>query len=150
MDVGCYCINASRLFAGEPQQVLGTHVTNDAGVDVRFAATILSAGDVVTQFDTGLDIPVREELELIGDRGQIVVHDPWHGLEPVIELRRDGGTETFPIEAADSYRLELENLGDAIIGGAEPLLGRADAVGQARVLEALFRSAREQRPIDLA
>ena len=121
-----------------------------AGVDVRFAATILSAGGVVTQFDAAIDVPVREELELIGDRGHIVVHDPWHGLEPAIELRRDGTTEILPVEAADSYQLELENLGDAIRGIAEPLLGRADAVGQARVIEALFRSAREQRPVELA
>ena len=149
MDVGCYCVNATRLLAGEPEQVYGAHVLNAAGVDVRFAATILSAGGVVTQFDAAIDIPVREELELIGDRGHIVVHDPWHGLEPAIELRRDGVTEILPVEAADSYQLELENLGDAIRGTAEPLLGRADAVGQARVLEALFRSAREERPIAL-
>jgi D-xylose 1-dehydrogenase (NADP+, D-xylono-1,5-lactone-forming) len=147
MDVGCYCVNATRLLAGEPHQVYGAHVLNDAGVDVRFAATMLSAGGVVTQFDSSVDVPVREELELVGERGHIVVHDPWHGLEPELELRRDGETDRFPIEAADSYQLELENLGDAIRGTAQPLLGRADAVGQARVLEALFRSAREQRPI---
>ena len=89
----------------------------------------------------GLDVPVREELELIGDRGHIVVHDPWHGLEPAIELRRDETTEMIAVEAVDSYRLELENLSDAVRGNADPLLGRADAVAQARVMEALFRSA---------
>ena len=31
------------------------------------------------------------------------------------------------LQPADSYRLELENLGDAIAGRAEPLLGREDA-----------------------
>jgi xylose dehydrogenase (NAD/NADP) len=149
MDVGCYCVNASRLIAGEPQQVYGAHVLNAAGVDVRFVGTLHGAGGAVSLFDSGLDVPVREELELVGERGHIVVHDPWHGLEPGIELRRDGETETFPIEAADSYQLELENVGDAIRGRAEQLLGRADAVGQARVLDAMFRSAQERRPIDL-
>ena len=41
----------------------------------------------------------------------------------------------------DSYRLELENLSDAIRGEGELLLGREDAVAQARALEALHESA---------
>jgi predicted dehydrogenase len=41
----------------------------------------------------------------------------------------------------DAYRLEMENLSDAIFGRAKPLLGRADALGQARVIDALLQSA---------
>jgi xylose dehydrogenase (NAD/NADP) len=55
--------------------------------------------------------------------------------------------EEIAVEAADSYRLELENLSDAIRGEAEPLLGREDAVGQARTIEALYLSATEGRPV---
>ena len=45
------------------------------------------------------------------------------------------------VEPADSYRLQIENFSDAIRGAADPLLGREDAVGQVRVIEALYRSA---------
>ena len=41
----------------------------------------------------------------------------------------------------------LDNLADAIQGRAPQLLGRDDAVGQARVLEALYRSADEGRSV---
>ena len=44
---------------------------------------------------------------------------------------------------------QLENLSDAVRGRAEPLLGRDDALGQARVIEALYRSADEGRPVSL-
>jgi hypothetical protein len=37
----------------------------------------------------------------------------------------------------------------AITGEAEPLLGREDAVGQARALQALYDSADEGRPVEL-
>ena len=57
----------------------------------------------------------------------------------MIELRRDR-VERIELEPVDSYRLELENLANAI-GEAPLLLGRADAVGQARAIAALFRSA---------
>jgi predicted dehydrogenase len=56
-------------------------------------------------------------------------------------LERDGSSETVPVEEVNSYRLELENLADAIEGRAPALLGRDDAVAQARVIDALYRSA---------
>ena len=61
--------------------------------------------------------------------------------EPGIELRRDDGVERIATERADSYQLELENVSDAIRGDGELLLGREDAVAQARALDALHRSA---------
>ncbi len=149
MDVGCYCVSAARLLAGEPERVYGERVKNDSGVDARFAATMRFPGGVMSQFDSALDLPVREELELVGDEGSLVVHDPWHALAPKLELRRGGGVEEIALEPVDSYRLELEDLSDAILGKKKPLLGRADALGQARVIEALFRSAEEGRPVAL-
>jgi xylose dehydrogenase (NAD/NADP) len=41
----------------------------------------------------------------------------------------------------NSYKLELENVSAAIRGEAELLLGRDDARGQARTIEALYDAA---------
>jgi D-xylose 1-dehydrogenase (NADP+, D-xylono-1,5-lactone-forming) len=57
--------------------------------------------------------------------------------------------ERIEVEPADSYRLELENLSDAIRDTTDPLLGREDAVGQARVIEALYRSAASGTAVSL-
>ena len=83
---------------------------------------------------------------MVGSEGSLFLDDPWHCNAPVIELRRDGETERIEVEPVDSYRLELENLCDAIRGEGELLLGRADAVGQARALEALHESATSGTP----
>ena len=141
MDVGCYCVSGCRLLAGEPERVYGEQVTGSTGVDVVFAGTMRFAGDVLGEFDCGLSLPSRDELEAMGTDGSLFLDDPWHARKPVIELRRDGEVERIELEPADSYMLELENLSDAIRGRAEPLLGREDAVGQARAIEALYRSA---------
>ena len=73
--------------------------------------------------------------------------DPWLCSNPGIELARDGGTERIPVPTADSYLLELEDFARAVAGEAQPLLGREDAVGQARALAALRRSAAEGVPV---
>ena len=141
MDVGCYCVSGSRLLAGEPDQVYGQQLVGPSGTDWVFTGTMRFPGDVFAQFDCGTALPERDELEVIGSDGSLFLDDPWHCREPVIELRRDGGMERIEVEPADSYRLELENLSDAIRGATDPLLGREDAVAQARVIDALYRSA---------
>jgi xylose dehydrogenase (NAD/NADP) len=95
-------------------------------------------------------LPERDELEAIGDEASLFLDDPWHCRVPGIELRRSGKVELIEIEPANSYRLELDNLSDAIRGLAEPLLGRADGVGQARAIEALYRSAESGAAVELA
>jgi predicted dehydrogenase len=121
--------------------VYGEQVTGPTGVDVVFAGAMRFAGDVVGEFDCGLSLPSRDELEVMGSDGSLFLDDPWHAREPVIEVRRDDQVERIEVERADSYGLELENLSDAIRGRGQPLLGRADAVGQAHAIEALYRSA---------
>jgi len=143
MDVGCYCVSGSRLLAGEPESVFGRAYVGPTGTDWLFTASLRFPGDVLGLFDCGISLAERDELEAIGTEGSLFLDDPWHCTEPVIELRREGAIERIELEAVDSYRLELENLADAIAGTEPLLLGRADAVGQARTIEALFRSADE-------
>jgi len=149
MDVGCYCVSGLRLLGGEPEQVYGEQVLGESGVDELFTGAMRFPGNVLAQFDSGLVVPERDELEAIGEEGSLFLDDPWHCTRPVIELRTAGGVEEIAVEQADSYRLQLENMSDAIRGEAEPVLGRQDAVGQARAIEALYRSAAEDRPLSL-
>ena len=142
MDLGCYCISAARLLAGEPVRVAGQAVTTADGVDRRFAATLRHDGDVLTTLDCAFDLPPRRELQAVGTSGVLSTEDPWHCSASRIDIRRpDGTAETVTVTPQDSYRLELENFGAAVQGTAEPLLGRADALGQARTIEALYASA---------
>jgi predicted dehydrogenase len=95
-------------------------------------------------------------MEIVGEDGVVVVEAPWRidwGGDVTV-ARRAGGEvateiETIPMETANSYRLQLDNLADAIAGRAPQLLGRDDALGQARTIEALYRSAEERRVADV-
>jgi predicted dehydrogenase len=140
MDVGSYCVNAIRVLAGDPERFQAQQVVGPSGVDVCLVATLAFPDDVVAHFDCGFVLPSRAELEVVGEEGVLFVADPFHIRTPGIELRRATETELIAVEPANSYRLELENVCDAIRGRAPLLLGRDDAVGQARAIEALYRS----------
>ena len=141
MDLGCYCISAIRLAGGEPEGMHAEQVLGESGVDVVFAATLRLPDDALAHFDCGFVLPTRHEVEIVGEEASLFLDDPWQVRSPGIELRRDGEVERIEAERANSYRLELENVSDAIGGEGQLLLGRDDAVAQARVIEALYQAA---------
>jgi predicted dehydrogenase len=142
MDVGCYCVSGARLFCGEPEVAIGRQVLDPGGVDVRFAGALAFPGEVLAHFDCGLDVPFTSLVEIVGSEAALRLPSPFLIQDPGIELVRDGRPpERIEVEPAGSYRLEFENIGAAIRGEGEPLLGREDALGQARAIEALYRSA---------
>jgi predicted dehydrogenase len=149
MDVGCYAVSGSRLFGGEPERVFGEAWFGSSGTDWVFAGMLRFPGNVMAVFDSGTAMTERDELEAIGSDGSLFLDDPWHCKVPGIELRREGRIERIELDPVDSYRLELENLSDVIRGDSELLLGRDDAVAQARALEALHDSAMRGAPVSL-
>ena len=150
MDVGCYCVSGSRLIAGEPVRVIGEQALGGDGVDVAFTGVMRFADDVCAHFDAGLALASKDLLEVVGDQGTLRLNDPWHCRNPGIDLLREDRNERIEIEPANSYRLEAENMSAAIRGEAPLLLDRADAVGQARTIEALYEAAESGVAVTLA
>ncbi len=145
MDVGCYCVSGARLVAGqEPDVVYGQQVTTADGVDRRFAALLHFPSGLTATFHCGFD-SFSETLEIIGRDGTIYLPDPWHATQGLILV--DG--EEVRVEPINPYQCELDDMAAAIRGEKAPRLGRADAMGQARTIEALYRSAAEGVPVSL-
>ena len=147
MDVGTYGVSAARLLGGEPERVYGEQVIGDTGVDTLFTGLMRFPRGLIAQVDAGMELPRRDGLEAVGTEGSLVIPDPWIAQRLVLHLRRGDSREEIALPPADPYRLELDNMCAAITGEAEPLLGREDAIGQARALDALYRSADEGRPV---
>jgi xylose dehydrogenase (NAD/NADP) len=165
LDLGCYCTSAIRLFGGQPLRVAAEQVVDTApgadGGDLRLAATLALPGDVLAQMDVALDLPRRDELELIGTDGKIRIPDPWLCRRGCVELERGGVTERLPADPAgefglstepdndDAYGLEFAAASRAIAAGTPPRFGRADAVDQAAAVEAVRRAAATGTRVDL-
>ena len=141
MDVGCYCVSGSRLLAGEPERASAHQVLGPSGVDLRLVGTLVFPGEVVAQIDCAFDLPLRQSLEVFGSEGSLRVVWPWNVRVAGIELRHGNTVERVEVAEVDAYRLQSDNFSRAIRGAEEPLLGRADAVGQARTIDSLYRSA---------
>jgi predicted dehydrogenase len=144
-------------------QVLDPAEDADGG-DLRLAATLSLPGDALAQFDVALDYPRRDELEIVGSTGKIIIPDPWLCRRGRVELvGSDGRSRLLPADPTgayrlgdhtdpdndDAYRIEFETASRAIATGTAPTFGRADAVDQAAALDAVRLAARTGRTVTL-
>ncbi|WP_051223316.1 Gfo/Idh/MocA family protein [Conexibacter woesei] len=146
MDVGSYCVSASRTFAGgEPVAASAQRIAGGDGVDLALTGLLRFDGDVLAVFDCAFTGPARHFVQLLGSEGSLRLADPWHARgDQVIEHRGldpDAAPERIVVPAVNHYALQIADLEAAARGEKEPRLGRADAVGQARALELLYASA---------
>ena len=146
LDVGSYCVNVSRLLAGEPEVVYAERVLAASGVDARFAATLRFPGDVLGHFDCGFDGPRRHEVEAVGSSGRLVLSPAFAADDGVLQLVVGDDVAQVDLPSTHRYHLEVENFARAVLGEEPPLLDRRESVGQARALDALIRSAETGLP----
>jgi predicted dehydrogenase len=153
MDVGCYCVNATRFFSGGAPAAVSARATWDPE----------SAGDMTTAgmleyeshaglFDCSFEAAGRSGIEIVGSEGRIEIPRPWlPGTDPaVVRVWDKNGPEELKTEGVDQYRLMVEHFSDCILNNHPPARGPEDALENMRVLEAILRSAREHRRVALS
>jgi predicted dehydrogenase len=145
MDVGWYCVSAARYVAGaEPVRVHAEQVVGPSGVDRQFSGLMRFPDGMTATFTSGFESH-SESLEVIGQDATLRLPDPWHSRAGLLYL----DDEEIRVDAPIPYQLELEDMNAAIRGERAPRLGRADALGQARTIEALYRAAESGTGVDL-
>jgi D-xylose 1-dehydrogenase (NADP+, D-xylono-1,5-lactone-forming) len=137
MDLGCYCVSMQRVLAGEPELLFGRQRMSATGVDAGFTGVLQFSADLFGEFHCGFDLPESNGLEAVGSEGVLVVQDPVRCRDPHVEVNG----ERIDVEDVDRYYLQVQNFSEAVRGEAQPLLGREDALMQARTIGALYRSA---------
>lgn len=154
MDVGCYAVDAARLFLGEPDRTYGVAADSyDAGVDSQFAGTLAYRDGAAAHVTGGFDTPGTEHYRVLATDGWLEASDcfgPAADQAVSITWGVDGDERTETFALVDHYRLEVEGFADAIAAGREPRVGRADTLGTARAMDALAESAERGEPVDVA
>jgi D-xylose 1-dehydrogenase (NADP+, D-xylono-1,5-lactone-forming) len=144
MDVGCYCVNASRMIVGcEPIRAYAFQ--RRAEVDDTLVGALEFPNGVLAHFESSMESHGRSRLEITGTTGMILLESPWFPGEDAgqITLFREGQPETITTPGANDYHLEVEDFVHAY-KTHEPLRWPPeDAIANMAVLDALYKSARE-------
>jgi xylose dehydrogenase (NAD/NADP) len=146
MDVGCYCINGSRMIAGEePSRVFARHEPGPGHADLRMTGVLEFPSGFTATFASTFTASTQG-IEVVGEHGIVRVPDPWHCRQGVVIVDGDERRVT----PANSYALEVADVTRAIQTDGEVLVGRDETIGQARAIEAVYRSADTGEPVSLA
>jgi D-xylose 1-dehydrogenase (NADP+, D-xylono-1,5-lactone-forming) len=137
LDLGCYPVSASRFYFGaEPTHVFAWADLAEGGADRRVAGALrFEQGHAA--FDCGFDLPLRSDMEVVGDTGIIHIPAPW---VPERRARIDLNGRTIRLPAFDHYVTQFEHFASAILTGSPLRYGLADAVAQMACLGAIKRS----------
>ncbi|WP_324756436.1 Gfo/Idh/MocA family protein [Haloarcula sp. GH36] len=154
MDVGCYAVSAVRGFLGEPDRAFAQATdSRETGVDTNLAGTLAYDDGRVAQIACGFDSPHVERYRVETDDGWLEARDCF-GPEPdqsvSLTYAVDGREVTETFDPVDQYRLQVEGFADAVSAGADPLVDRAETLGNMRAIDALARSAERGEPVDVA
>ena len=150
MDVGCYCVNVSRMLAGaEPLEAQAWAVWGPTGVDLQLAGMLRFPGEVMAHFDCALTLERRESYEAAGTEASLQVPAAFLPGKETAAFREDRGREParlHEVAGADEYQLMVEHFADCVLTGQPVRYPVSEAVANLRAIEALYRSARTATP----
>ena len=162
-DIGLYCLNTCRFILGEePVEVQGW--TYAAPGDPRFAEVeencawmMRFPSGTVAHFSAGYDSYESKRYRVMG-------RDGWAGMDPAFSYRglrletgrrspedpkvglreaRDIGGER------DQFASEMDHMAECVLTGRRPFTPGEEGLQDQRIMEAIYRSARENRPVRL-
>jgi D-xylose 1-dehydrogenase (NADP+, D-xylono-1,5-lactone-forming) len=153
MDVGCYCVNVSRfIFGEEPRRVSGHgDFTEGLGVDTQFFGMLEYDGGRAALFNSSFRQAFQNAYAVVGTEGILTVLTSFVPGPGNVTLRLEKGGEVTEeiIPGTHQYTCEVDHFCRAVLDGA-PMGPRAeDGVANMAVLDALYRSAREGRTVDV-
>ena len=156
MDIGIYALQAARYTTGEePLAVFAKETTNRN--DPRFR-------EVEDMIDFQLEFPSgaigscmsmysanRNQFVLMGDKGRIELEPAtaYSGQRMWVGQERSDKTEVKPPPGpyANQWVGQLDHMAQCVMQNREPLVPGEEGLRDIRIIEAVYRSAREQKRI---
>lgn len=145
-DIGCYCVNAMRMFfADEPQLVSARSrwVAPESRTDAATVGWLDFGENRLGTFNCSFTSAYHQFITLVGTRGTIQVNRPFTGLAgPVtahVQLGDAATQEHF--DPDNGYERLVEHFTRAARDPSFALGPAEDGLAQAKVMEALARSA---------
>ena len=160
MDIGCYCVDFCRLFAGaEPTAVHAVGHLHDTGVDDQTAAVMSFPNGVIAEFVCGMLVQTDNTAIISGEDGYILIPVPWkppveqaefilaRGTPPRQDQKAAGATpsaptapQTFHFDAdRPLYALEADAFAATVRDRAAPAISPDDSLANMRILDQMRR-----------
>jgi len=147
LDIGCYSVHQMRtIFGGEPLEVSAEIESDAGGLDTMVSATLRFA-DGTGHLTIASTLKRGRRVHVLGTEGSIEILNPVHspgGTARILAALAgdDGEPKEIQFPIGPQYGLQLQEFEAAVRERREPLVPLSNALGNARVIDAIRASAR--------
>jgi predicted dehydrogenase len=154
-DIGLYCLNTVRfLLAEEPDEVFAHQFSTPEDprfleVEEAVAWTMRFPSGTLATCATSYNATRANQLQVHGERAWLRL-DPafaYQGLS--LEVVHERAREVLLIDEHDQFALEIDHFSSCIFGQRQPFTPGEEGLQDQRIMAAIYRSAREGRPVGL-
>jgi xylose dehydrogenase (NAD/NADP) len=150
-DVGCYPISAARFLLEEEPSAVTTHAffsPEHGDVDMVASGLMEFSNGVALTFDCAMWAEFRNELEILGSDGRIVLKNAFLG-DQSYEITKGGQTKTIQVENINPYALQADSFAGSVLEGKPTKFPLSDLVKSMRAVKGALDSAERQERIIL-
>lgn len=154
-DIGVYCINAARsLFRAEPEEVFAWSAsTGDPRfdeVDETTSAMLRFPGERLATFTTSFAASDVSSYRIVGAEGELRLEPGYEYAGKLTQFLTVGGkTKKEVFAKRDQFAAELIYFSQCVHSQQQPEPSGREGMADVRIVEALYRSITENRPISL-
>jgi glucose-fructose oxidoreductase len=154
-DLGAACLHAARaLLSGEPAQVMAMTARSSrrhgGDVDEGTVALVRFPEERLVHLHTSFGEEPTAMLRILGEEGRIDLEPAYLTDVPArLTLWRRGQAETTTFEPTDQFAAEIAYFSSCILQDRQPEPSGIEGLQDVRLVEAIYRSARDGRPVTL-
>lgn len=154
-DIGIYCINAARgIFRDEPVEVFACETSRPEkrfkDVEEMMNVILKFPKDRIASFVCSFGAANSSDYDVIGSKGRLRVEEAYHHKGSIHLLwTMNGKTKKRAFTARDQFAAEIIYFSRCILKKKQPEPSGAEGQADVRVIEAIYESARQKKPVKL-
>jgi predicted dehydrogenase len=154
-DLGIHCINTARaVFAADPAQVMAmtARTTRRYGGDVDESAVALVRfpDERLAHLHSSFGEDPLGELTIFGEESHLRLTNAYtYDMPMTLERVKDGRVEEERFEPIDQFAATIGYFSDCVLRDVAPEPSGYEGLQDVRIVEAIYRSARDGRPVTL-
>jgi D-xylose 1-dehydrogenase (NADP+, D-xylono-1,5-lactone-forming) len=148
-DIGCYCLHAIRnvLELDIKNVEVSSQLDAATGVDLSAIGNIMLENGVTANFDCSMERFFRQEYEIVGTKGRIMVPRAFrpdvHGGEGLVIVQKEN-EERMERFFGDIYALEVEHFSKAILEDQAPLNSLENTLSNMVAIDDCYQSIKQK------
>lgn len=156
-DIGLYCLNGVRAMLGEDPIEVYAQVVNPQG-DPRYAEVeetisfmLRFPSGAIANCSTSYGAHESKDLRIHLEKAKIDVENAFAYRGQRLQIAHRHGTaeavDEIRLGAKNQFALEIDHFADCILNGKQPNTPGEEGLQDHLLMEAIYRSARENRPV---